>query len=593
MKRIGFFLLLFVFSQVLPSCGDSADSGQTTREQSVIDVARQKLEEAGRNIEDLKNVRDWIVEQAETHEGEGPRLMLVADEATDKIVSSFRTLVRGLGSGDQKKAETFRKWAQNVIREAEAKGGKAQVRLARMLDREMTYLWELALKADPGNAEIRRKLGFVEHDKDLNALLNLPFIDEDKDIKYIQDLIEAVNADVREGPDGKKWLPRDFAKMKDYQGIDSFIDKLRTAHEEKLKDPFFKEADRVFKDTVAFLKQKKNLAGYRWVGRVHRPYLFIVERDSAWNETDVARKKGEQLQELIDLFHGEYSDTFQLKEIQRPMPIIVFKRLSSYRQYAVGKTLSGALGHFEHGSERIVLSDQAERDTMFHEGTHQLMTYHTKGDTIANFLSRSYWFQEGLAEYFGGTSVYTDKETKKLRFQLGVLQGGRLEYWRQNEQHAYKLWDLIGLTFFDRQKNISEGKQNKNLMVYSQGWLLVYFLYNFRVDGNDVVQISEKPNGKYKQAFLNYMKMELDGKSGRDYFLKALGLWDSANNKVDQAKFDKFEEEFLRYYEWINRKLSSVHHVKNRRLIPWNKVENSRGEKFGEEADDRLPPLEK
>lgn len=593
LKKFGLIAALLAIGLFGSSCGDSGDSGGEGGADPLggdtLAEAKAKVEKAGTNVMDLKAVRDWIQLKAAEKGPSKLDLELLADDVRTKIVVSFRSLVRDLSDSDTATASKLRAWADGII-DAEA-GKKPADRdpLAQSLAAQMEFLWEIAMKADPNNAALRTKLGYVEHTKDLGSYLELSFIDEDKDIKHIEDLIEAVADDVRKSPDGKKWLRKDFEQAKIYADIDTFVAKLKEAHNEKLKDPFTKAAYDILTETTAFLKQKKNLAAYEWVGRVHHPYLFIIERDSGWDETYVAEKKAKQLDELISLFYEEYRDTFNLNEITKPMPIIVFKRLSSYRQYAVGKTLSGALGHFEHGSDRIVLSDEAERDTMFHEGTHQLMTYHTKGDSIRNFLSRSYWFQEGVAEYFGGTAVYLDKKTKELRFELGVLQSGRLNFWRGNEEQQYSLWDLIGLTFADRQVNIAEGKQKKNLFVYSQGWLLVYFMYNFNVNDKDIVQLTDKPTGKYKQGFLNYMKEELNGNTGRDLFLQCLGLWDKKAGKVDQDKFDKFNLEYIRYYNWLNRKLAMKYHVDDRKPVPWNKVKNKRDRLIGDEEDDFLP----
>ena len=207
-------------------------------------------------------------------------------------------------------------------------------------------------------------------------------------------------------------------------------------------------------------------------------------------------------------------------------------------------------------------------------------------EAFRNGRRYSKWDTEGMAtEDFGGTAVYTDPETKELRFELGVLQIGRLNYWRQNENDTYSLWDLIGLTFADRQANIVSGRQDKNLMVYSQGWFLVYFLYNYRINGENVVQIDDKPQGKYKEDFLKYFKRELDGGGGREEFLQCLGLW--KDGAVDQAKFDAFNREFVAYYDWMNRKCATKYHMKDRKLIPWDKVEN-KGKFIGEKLDDTI-----
>lgn len=585
--RLGRLLAALLLALSLGLAASSCGNEPAAPKETVVDQAKQKIEAAGSNVEDLYAAREWALAQADAQPAdsfEAGALVRRADEASSKILGDFDTIVASLGRNSGDKAKKLLAWAQGVIEKEKARPEAQRGQLATGLENHCRSLAAIMLAADPDNDALRREAGQREHVVDFASYLDLEFMDEDRDIKRVNQLIESIAKSVETTPSGKKWLPATF-DMAEYDAVKAMRDERETEFKKKLDDPFERRAHEEFKEVVRYLREEKNLGGYQWVGRVHKPYLFIVERDSSWDESDVALKKFKQLEELLMLFHGEYDHVFHLPELEKPLPIIVFKRASAYREYAVGKTLAGALGHFEHGTDRIVLSDEVGRDTLFHEGTHQLVTQYTKGGRMNDFLGDSYWFQEGVAEYFGGTAVYTDPETKELRFELGVLQIGRLNYWRQNENDTYSLWDLIGLTFADRQANIVSGRQDKNLMVYSQGWFLVYFLYNYRINGENVVQIDDKPQGKYKEDFLKYFKRELDGGGGREEFLQCLGLW--KDGAVDQAKFDAFNREFVAYYDWMNRKCATKYHMKDRKLIPWDKVEN-KGKFIGEKLDDTI-----
>ena len=78
---------------------------------------------------------------------------------------------------------------------------------------------------------------------------------------------------------------------------------------------------------------------------------------------------------------------------------------------------------------------------------------------------------------------------------------------------------------------MSEGNPNAGEsfadLFSAQAWFFVYFLNRFE-------------NGKYREAFLNYARLEFSGDGGRPGFRKAFGL------KLE-VNYEPIEKEYLAY----------------------------------------------
>ncbi len=572
-------LALIALLIVLPSCGDTKND-EAEKSLQVISEARNRFEAAGQNVKKLVELRGWVDQRLRDDGADVVALESFQRKVDNAIVSAFQTIARKMQRLDASRVDTFSKWADGLKETLPAD-------LIEKLGPGYRSLAKAALKVHPDDTELRRKVGWKPVEIDLDAWRKAPYLDTDADVRLVDALETNLAKDAWKAPDGTLWIPPSWKHAGDISSLMELVAKRRKEWEERQKDPFFQEAQRIADTTRADLAKALN-ESYKWMSRIFKPYLFLVEKDKAWDEAQVARQKSEMVLQLYDLFYTEYREPLGLTDITDPVPVVVFRKHEAYQQYAAKRGAdSGAVGHFEHDTGRLLVSDETDRDTLFHEGTHQVIAYNTKGRLQVAFLNRSYWFQEGVAEYFGATSVSLDPETKKWVYTMGLLQEGRLSWWRQNERNAYPLWDLLALTYGDREKNKTSGNEDFNLYAYSQGWFLVYFLNNFLVDSEGVVQIG-KP-GKYRKGWLKYFRGELDGKTGRDFFLQCMGLM-GPDGQRDEAKWKTFEKEFYDYYEWINRKISLKYHVKNRRLIPWNEVVNRKGRKIGEKEDDMLHP---
>ena len=565
--------------------GDSAGGKGKSASTALFEDAEGRLKGAGENVLELKKTRDWLDGRMKSEGMTTSALQQLRSRATRKIIDSFETLASATDGNSIERAQGLIDWSEPIVESAKASPKDQRDELGAGLAPQLQYLYDVILTSDPSRDDLRLKLGYEEFTVDLAALRKATYIDEDDDIEIIEDVEASVGKIQTISPSGKKWLPPAWKGRKKLADAVALAGKRKAEFEERMKDPFEKSSAKLLAITKQGLGEILNTS-YQWVGRTYKPYLIIVEKDKGWDESDVAREKADQLHQLMNIFYDEYRELLSLQDIKVPVPVVLFKKHAAYRAYAVKRGADkGAIGHFEHDTGRLLVSEETERDTLFHEGTHQIIAFNTGERIRVDFLTRSYWFQEGVAEYFGATHIELDPATNKWKYELGRLQMGRLSSWRNNEHKAYKLWDLLDLTYRTREKNKTEGNEDLNGFAYSQGWFLIYFLNNYLIDDEGVVQIGKK--GKHHEKWLKYFQGELDGKTGRPFFLQTLGLW--KDGAVDQEKFNAFEKEFVNYYNWMNRKSSMKYHTKERELIPWDKVTN-KGRMIGEKIDDMIVP---
>lgn len=461
-----------------------------------------------------------------------------------------------------------------------------------------------ALDADPGHAGARTALGYVKAEIP-EDLLDEEVAGDDAALRAKQKALRGFQAALRTD---RGWLP-----ARDHKALAAAVEDLRrarTAREEMLNDPFYRRADGVGREIAAELRElfkgppPKAPAGedgapptsgpspapdaftktFLW--RVHRPYVVLVEEDPSWMADAVTREKAAPLHSLCRVFYEEYK-FLGLHEVDTPIPVVIFRKGDGYQEYnrRRGNDLKNAAGHYEQWSGRLFVYDGTDNSTIIHEGTHQLIAYNTRKKVESSRGNRkahdvdSYWFQEGVAEFFAGNHRTLDPATNEWTYSIGRLQIGRLSNWRQMEGRdgVHTLDELLQTTYRDRYRWESEGREDKISLVYAQGWFLIYFLNNFVTDEKGMVLVG-KP-GKYREGWLRYLAAELDGRSGKDVFMECLGL------KPEDVK--TMQSEFTSYYEFVQRKLNSKH-VKDNQLIPWHEYRNKKGKATGEERDDML-----
>lgn len=376
-------------------------------------------------------------------------------------------------------------------------------------------------------------------------------------------------------------------KKADFEGkakpiLDKFST-LRTRYDELAASEFGEKSKNVAEATIKDIAETfGDKTVFSWfIHPDYLPYVVVIEESPAWSTASVVEKEVfRPLNELHQLFLDTYRESNKLTPLKSPTPVIYFESQPNYEKYneARGFSKKNVLAHFEPFSGRLVLHRNCTHRTVMHEGTHQLFNRYAKNKLPQT--QQSYWFEEGIAEWFGGANRLP-KVDGGWRYEIGVLQPGRITSLRAVDPKRYfKIRDLVAVTYASKPKWESgggDGQMNIQL-IYEQGWFLIYFLNYFDVDAAGYVKIGGK--GKYQDGWETYVKGELSGRTGKKAFEEAVGI------KSD-ADWDRLEDEYLKYFDFVNYKIA-MQHVKDDRLIPYTEYKNRRGVATGEKEDDLL-----
>ena len=547
---------------------------------------------AATDVRKLQELRIWARTQITENPDHTTGLEARMPSVDAQLVSDFEQVARQAAAGGQANAvDALLAWINDMSIADASKPEVERDPLVARLKNKRTPLLETKLRLEPDNDELRRELGFTQITDDLGEFDDGPYL-EDDDIEEIARMKAILDRETDVTKSGKRWARARWKSRRKFESLIAKLDDLKGAHEDKMDDPWEKRAAAEAKAAQRAVREALENDSYSFDARTFRPYLILVERDSGWKEGKVAKEKANALTQLYETFYGKYRNDLNLKDITDDVvPVVLFRKMETYRLYAQKRGAdSGAVGHFEGSTGRLMVNEGTSIDTIFHEGTHQLIHFNTKKNQRQDgpqktWAQRSYWFEEGVAEYFGGNHRFVDKDRiDGWGYEIGLLHIGRIEQWRKDEHKAFKLWDLLSLKYTNRESHKATDNEDLNLFAYSQGWFLVYFLEKFKLEKDGYVVIGE--NGKYRDRWIKYFRGELEGYTGRQFFLECMELT-KPDGSLDQAKYDAFEAEFLAYFEWVNRKIA-MKQVKDRKFVPWNEVVNKRGQKYGEREDDLL-----
>jgi len=147
---------------------------------------------------------------------------------------------------------------------------------------------------------------------------------------------------------------------------------------------------------------------------------------------------------------------------------------------------------------------------------HQLVWFYTPSRSHCQL----HFFQEGIAEFFCGTSrkAYTNDAgersyhytfRQKLPQRMKHLKWARQTHWFSYEE-LLQIPTKMALETASRRKAGEDEDQRASCgaLFYAQAWSLFYFLWHHK-------------DGMYRDNLIRYVGMELDGESGLRYFRKA------------------------------------------------------------------------
>ena len=313
------------------------------------------------------------------------------------------------------------------------------------------------------------------------------------------------------------------------------------------------------------------LPGARFRPFYRLPYVILVEQDDRWEESEEADRVARVLLGLRKTFFEVYGAAMGIKpDDQRPVTVVVFTTREAYHHYGTARQMpdvAGTEAHFEAKVERLVLHHDCALSTLLHEGTHQLLRANIPRPL--DTYQQSFWFHEGVAEWFAGARQVADGPDGLPRFEIGLLHAQDVERGRflgplavigeVPPANRFTLDQLLGLMLQDRDKLAVESASGAKRirLVYAQGWFLIYFLDHFNVDAKGVVQLGGP--GAHRDLWLRYLKREMEGKSGKAAFLEVVAA--SGTNLAT------LESEMNAYLDFVTRKLGKGQ-VKDQQLVP-------------------------
>lgn len=498
-------------------------------------------------------------------------------DARAAIDAALKKHDTGAADGAWKAAEELRALEQSW------KTGGRDAGAVAALATEVERLEGEVLKRDPDHAGVRKARGQRRYEDELAEFTTVEWLPE-RERDEIRSVHERLKDAAREGG----WARADW-----FKDLDRLLPGLLEKKKEQAEletSPFFTKTKALKQEIEAdldrrFAKQDKTpFSGV--VMAIARPFVFFVQKDEGWIPEKEAHRWKKTLKALEGLIRRDYGTALNLKPIEDPVPVLMFRNYQMYLKYSgQEEEKAKAFAHFEPMTGRLAVHDDCDHLTIMHEGTHQLMWAWTERDsqTSANPAFRSYWFQEGIAEWYGG-AFRTVKADGSEDYELGRLHMGRIDNIRQRQGKEtagtlFNLRELLSARYLDRPRIEKEGRVGE---LYGQGWFFIYFMEYFNVDAEGMV----KPNtpGKYKEKWMKYVQEELLCRTGPEVFMKTMGF--------DEKAFDEMETEYWRFLAYILRKINLGEVVDNR-PIPWDQKKHKKsGAIVGEKTDDTLPPLD-
>ncbi len=267
-----------------------------------------------------------------------------------------------------------------------------------------------------------------------------------------------------------------------------------------------------------FYKKKKDLekSGLKCLCVQEPPYMIAVQESLAYAAEVEAKDFAVVAQHLYKLFRKEYADKFNITDIfegpkaEEVLQIIVYDSKKTYMEKNPGIP-EWAGGHFSPAEGNIQMYHGGGKpyETVFHEGTHQLVGAATrlKGGKDTNM----FWFTEGIATFFEDF-----KRDENLDFVIGIKSRQYLpviqQFLKVKKHVPFK--DIIGKSYMQfriEQSQLDAYKQELFVgLHYAESWSIVYFLYTYE-------------NGKYKEKFNQYFEKEISGQGTLENFKAIIG----------------------------------------------------------------------
>jgi len=325
------------------------------------------------------------------------------------------------------------------------------------------------------------------------------------------------------------------------------------------RDPWHRAAQAVFRDEVV------GRVEFREFGPFHPkevpPYLIVAQepRDKFRQSTkNVLDRAGQIYTCLLENFRARMVEIGlpnpEIRDMGNPvLKCFVFNDRITYEDFHVRQGFDKndlvlrARAYYAWAPDQWMrtydtgapsLSLDPDTCVAFHEGTHQLVHYFrrwylTQEDRKKNpsapevalasgrIRGRCHWFNEGIAEVFGGAYRVADG-----KWRLFSVLTNRVAEWSIHRGHGDPDWTLrevLEMANSGQMRLLGErklpGKSSElDSLFYAQAWTLHHFLYY----GAD---------GRYRKRYLEYLKQEMLSNSGLEVFLQCMEVGDDPDDR--------------------------------------------------------------
>lgn len=302
--------------------------------------------------------------------------------------------------------------------------------------------------------------------------------------------------------------------------------------------------EKVEKMKASMTIPKLNLIARQHLGESYYAILtdhyFVAMQNS---DSYVSKMAIQHFVNLLELtykwIYDHYEKEWELTEYDFLMGMYIFRNREEFLKYAKMDKDSTVLGFYEPWNHQMfgfrAQADPKMEQIVIHEGTHMIMHYFT-GFRPPIQSKELFWFQEGIAEFFGSWDI--DKETRE--YKLEAL----------NDMRFQSLWSQAVSKSQDPKRNLmpfqkalrlsvteahvlEQTEKNLKDQLYKQGWGMVHFFMHY-------------DNGKYREKFSKYVKAYIKGTSSWATFAQIFEL-----KKLSQL--DEMEEEFREYVKSLKK----------------------------------------
>ena len=195
----------------------------------------------------------------------------------------------------------------------------------------------------------------------------------------------------------------------------------------------------------------------------HRTEHYIVR-------SDLSSKKCAEYAAHLETMRGVYASALGLPALaKKQAQVLIFNAEEGYHSYmsfTAGSRLENTLGVFSTWYGQLALYEDAEREetlgVLYHEGFHQyLKSVLPQGAPI--------WFNEGMAEYVGATTLQDGKLVK-----TGGIQEGRLRNLKAAIRYG---WKPLPFKRIMAETHVEFMSVNPAFR-YAQAWSMIHFFMN-------------------------------------------------------------------------------------------------------------------